>query len=243
MTRIAPVSPPESASRRAMARRAALVNKLRAAVLGANDGIVSTASLVMGVAGATTNTWAILVAGIAALSAGALSMAAGEYVSVSAQRDSDRALLERTRQNLAQDPAAGLIRLAARYQEKGLSPELADQVAVQLTEYEPLAAHAEADLGVDPTELVSPWAAAGASLGAFTLGALIPLLTMVLTPPDLRVVATVAATTIALSATGYLSARAGDSSARTAVIRVVLGGLLAMGITYAVGSLVGVGLG
>lgn len=220
-----------------------LLNKLRAAVLGANDGIVSTAGMVMGVAGATTNSMAILVAGIAGMSAGALSMAVGEYVSVSAQRDTERALLAKERWELENLPEEELAELTALYEAKGLTPELAHDVAVQLTAHDALGAHAEAELGIDPDELVNPWAAAWSSMAAFTVGAIIPLVAMVLSPAGVRVWATVAAVVVALVLTGYLSARVGRAKARVAVGRVVLGGLLAMGITYAIGSLVGIGLG
>lgn len=220
----------------------ALLNKLRAAVLGANDGIVSTAGMVMGVAGATTDSMAILVAGIAGMSAGALSMAVGEYVSVSAQRDTERALLAKEKWELENLPDEELAELASLYEQKGLTPELAHEVAVQLTEHDALGAHAETELGIDPDELVSPWAAAWSSMAAFTLGAIIPLLAMVFGPAEYRVWATVVAVVLALTLTGYLSARVGGSRARVAVVRVVLGGLLAMGITYAIGSLVGMNI-
>lgn len=220
----------------------ALLNKLRAAVLGANDGIVSTAGMVMGVAGATTDSMAILVAGIAGMSAGALSMAVGEYVSVSAQRDSEQALLAKERWELENLPDEELAELASLYEQKGLTPDLAHEVAVQLTEHDALGAHAEVELGIDPDELVSPWAAAWSSMAAFTLGAVIPLLAMVFGPPEYRVWVTVGAVVLALSLTGYLSARVGGAKPMAAVIRVVLGGLLAMGITYAIGSLVGMNI-
>ncbi|MFV0453076.1 MAG: VIT family protein [Propioniciclava sp.] len=220
-----------------------LLNKLRAAVLGANDGIISTAGMVMGVAGATTDSMALLVAGIAAMSAGALSMAVGEYVSVSAQRDTERALLTKERWELENLPEEELAELASLYEAKGLTPDLAREVAAQLTEHDALGAHAEAELGIDPDELVSPWAAAWASMGAFTLGALIPLLAIVMSPPEVRVTATVAAVVVALILTGYISARVGGSRPLTAVVRVVSGGLVAMGVTYAIGSLVGMNLG
>lgn len=216
-----------------------MLNKLRAAVLGANDGIVSTAGMVMGVAGATTNSAAILIAGIAGLTAGALSMGVGEYVSVSAQRDTERALLAKERWELENMPDEELAELASLYEAKGLTPELAQEVAVQLTAHDALGAHAETELGIDPDELASPWAAAWASTGSFTLGAIIPLLAMVLSPPEVRVWATVAAVVVALILTGFVSARVGGSRARVAVVRVVLGGILAMAVTYAIGSLVG----
>ena len=156
------------------------LNWLRAGVLGANDGIVSTAGIVMGVAGATSDRGTILVAGVAGLAAGALSMAAGEYVSVSTQKDSELALLEKERRELRDEPEEELEELAGLYVEKGLSEELALQVAKQLTEHDALAAHAEAELGIDPDDITSPWNAALASMVSFTVGALLPLLTITL---------------------------------------------------------------
>lgn len=171
----------------------ATLNKLRAAVLGANDGIVSTASVVMGVAGATTNTNAITTAGLAALVAGALSMAVGEYVSVSSQRD-------------------------------------AEKVNAELEEH-------------DEAEFTSPWAAAIASLVAFTIGGLVPFVAVVLAPADVRIAVTVVAVIVALLVTGYYSASVGGASRVRAVTRVLIGGLLAMAITYFVGTLFGAAIG
>ena len=219
------------------------LNALRAAVLGANDGIVSVAGIVMGVAGATAQMDTIFVAGIAGLVAGALSMAAGEYVSVSTQRDTERALLEKERRELAEEPEEELAELAGIYREKGLSEELALEVAVQLTDRDALAAHAEAELGIDPDDLTNPWQAAFASMAAFTVGALLPLLTITLVPQDARVGVTVVAVTLALALTGWLSASSGDAPRPPAIVRNVVGGLLAMGVTYLIGSLVGLGVG
>jgi VIT1/CCC1 family predicted Fe2+/Mn2+ transporter len=215
------------------------LNWLRAGVLGANDGIVSTAGLVMGVAGATTDRTAILVAGVAGLASGALSMAAGEYVSVSTQRDSELALLDKERRELAEDPLDELEELAGIYVGKGLSEDLALQVAQQLTEHDALAAHAEAELGIDPDDITSPWAAAWASMVAFTIGALLPLLTITLVTPDVRVPVTVAAVTVALALTGWTSARLSEGPPGRASLRNVGGGLLAMAVTFGIGSLLG----
>nr|WP_246315297.1 VIT family protein [Kineococcus aurantiacus] len=212
---------------------------MRAAVLGANDGIVSVAGLVVGVAGATTDRTALLTAGIAGLVAGALSMAAGEYVSVSTQRDTQRALLATERRELAEMPQEELAELASIYVGKGLSPALAQQVATELTAHDALAAHADAELGLDPDEVVSPWQAAWASAAAFTLGALVPLLTIVLTPTAARVPACFAAVLVALALTGALSAHLGGAGHRRATARTVLGGALAMAVTYGTGHLVG----
>ncbi|KAJ1684588.1 hypothetical protein LUZ63_020343 [Rhynchospora breviuscula] len=193
----------------------------------------------MGVAGATTDSQAILVAGVAGLVAGALSMAAGEYVSVSTQRDTERAVLEKERRELAEDPEQELAELAGIYRDKGLSEDLARQVAEQLSRRDALAAHAEAELGVDPDDLTNPWQAAGASMAAFTVGALLPLLTITLVAAGARVAVTVVAVALALALTGLLSATSGGASRRRAVVRNVVGGLLAMLVTYGVGGLVG----
>ena len=222
---------------------ASRMNWLRAAVLGANDGIVSTAGLVVGVAGATSDRTAILVAGVAGLFAGAMSMAAGEYVSVSTQRDSERALLEKERRELAEEPEEELAELAGIYAGKGLSEELALQVAQQLTAHDALGAHAEAELGIDPDNLTNPWHAAWASMVAFTVGALLPLLTIVLVPAGVRVPVTVLSVVLALAGTGWISANLGASAPGRAVLRNVSGGLLAMLVTYLIGSLVGTQIG
>jgi VIT1/CCC1 family predicted Fe2+/Mn2+ transporter len=215
------------------------LNWLRAGVLGANDGIVSTAGIVLGVAGATADRSAILVAGVAGLAAGALSMAAGEYVSVSTQRDSELALLDKERRELRDEPVEELEELAEIYVGKGLSEDLALQVAQQLTEHDALAAHAEAELGIDPDDISSPWAAAFASMVAFILGALLPLLTILLVDADLRVLVTVASVAVALALTGWSSARLSEGPPGRALVRNVVWGLLAMGVTFAIGNLLG----
>jgi vacuolar iron transporter family protein len=212
------------------------LNWLRAGVLGANDGIVSTAGIVMGVAGATADRGTILVAGVAGLAAGALSMAAGEYVSVSTQKDSELALLEKERGELRDEPEEELEELAGLYVEKGLTEELALEVAKQLTDHDALGAHAEAELGIDPDDITSPWNAALASMLSFTLGALLPLLTITLFGPTLRIWVTVISVTLALALTGWGSARFGYGPWRRAVARNVLGGLFAMAVTFAIGN-------
>ncbi|QIS02042.1 VIT family protein [Nocardia brasiliensis] len=216
---------------------ASKLNWLRAGVLGANDGIVSTAGLVVGVAAATTSTGAVFTAGIAGLSAGAISMAVGEYVSVSTQRDSERALLAKERRELRDEPEYELAELAEIYEAKGLSPETARQVAVELTEHDAFTAHAEAELGLDPTELTNPWHAALSSAIAFTLGALLPLLAILLPPVSARIPVTFVAVIVALALTGSISARLGGSGLGRAVLRVVVGGALAMAVTYGIGQL------
>jgi len=215
------------------------LNWLRAGVLGANDGIVSTAGIVMGVAGATSDRGTILVAGVAGLVAGALSMAAGEYVSVSTQKDSELALLEEERRELRDEPEAELEELAGLYVGKGLSEDLALEVARQLTDHDALGAHAETELGIDPDDITSPWNAALASMLAFTLGALLPLLTITLFGPTLRLWVTVVSVTVALALTGWGSAKFGYGPSRRAVVRNVVGGLFAMAVTYAIGSALG----
>lgn len=216
---------------------ASRLNWLRAGVLGANDGIVSTAGLVVGVAATTNDAHTLLTAGVAGLVAGAISMAAGEYVSVSTQRDSEKALLAKERRELADDPAAELAELIGIYEAKGLSPATARTVAEELTAHDAFAAHAEAELKLDPEELTNPWAAAISSAIAFTCGALLPLLAIVLPPAQWRVPVTFAAVLIALALTGSVSAGLGGSHRGRAVVRVVIGGALAMAVTYAIGSL------
>ena len=219
------------------------LNWLRAGVLGANDGIVSVAGIVVGVAGATSSRGPIFTAGIAGLAAGAVSMALGEYVSVSSQRDSEKALLAQETQELQETPEQELAELAAIYRGKGLSPATARAVAVELTEYDALGAHLEAELGIDRDNLADPTQAALASAVAFTFGALLPLIAILLPPQALRVPVTVLAVLIALAIAGAISARIGDSSARPAVLRVVLGGAAGLALTYAIGHLFGTALG
>ena len=215
------------------------LNWLRAGVLGANDGIVSTAGLVVGVAGATTATGPILTAGVAGLVAGAVSMALGEYVSVSSQRDAERALLEKERGELAEFPEQELAELAGIYQAKGLSERTARQVAEELTAKDAFSAHVDAELHLDPEALTNPWQAAGASAIAFATGSLLPLLAMLLVTPGARVVVTFVVVLVALALTGYLSARLGGAPPVRAVLRLVAGGALAMAVTFGVGALIG----
>lgn len=219
------------------------LNSLRAAVLGANDGIVSTAGIVIGVAGATLEPFTILAAGIAGLTAGALSMAVGEYVSVSAQRDTEQALLNKERRELAEMPEEELAELTGLYEAKGLDHALALEVATQLHAHDALAAHAETELGINPDELTSPWVAAVSSAVSFTIGSILPLVAIVVAPTELKVIVTVAAVVAALTLTGYLSARAGGTPYGRSILRNVGGGLLAMGVTYWIGRLVGHTLG
>jgi VIT1/CCC1 family predicted Fe2+/Mn2+ transporter len=217
----------------------ARLNWLRAGVLGANDGIVSTAGIVIGVAAATVERSAIATAGIAGLAAGAMSMAAGEYVSVSTQRDTEKALLAKEKRELREMPEEELEELTQIYQEKGLTPDLAAEVARQLTEHDALGAHAEAELGIDPNDLTNPWHAAWASMLAFTLGALLPLLAILLLPAAARIWVTAGSVVVALAFTGWGSARLGQAPVRPAVLRNIAGGMVAMAVTYGIGALVG----
>jgi VIT1/CCC1 family predicted Fe2+/Mn2+ transporter len=218
------------------------LNWLRAAVLGANDGIVSTAGVIVGVAGATTARSPILTAGVAALVAGALSMGVGEYVSVSTQRDTERALLAKERLELQETPDEELAELAELYHHRGLDRELAHEVAVQLTARDALAAHAEVELQIDPNNLTNPWHAAYASTAAFTIGAVLPFVAALVASPSLRVPLIVVFVVVALGLTGVTSARLGGMPAPRQVARNVLGGLLAMVVTYLIGRLVGTAL-
>jgi VIT1/CCC1 family predicted Fe2+/Mn2+ transporter len=232
-----PTPPPDKSG-----RLASKLNWLRAGVLGANDGIVSTAGIVMGVAGATANSQALLIAGLAGLVAGALSMAGGEYVSVSSQRDTEIAAVKEVRETLCEEPDAALGALAAVYRMKGLDDALAEKVASELTRHDAVGAQVEAQLGISADETTSPWQAALASLLSFTVGALIPLLAMVLSPTGVRVVTTAGAVVIALILTGTISARLGNARLGVGALRNVVVGSLTMGLTYLVGHLVGVQL-
>ncbi|WP_460863471.1 VIT1/CCC1 transporter family protein [Rhodococcus aerolatus] len=219
------------------------MNWLRAGVLGANDGIVSTAGIVVGVAGATSETGPIFTAGLAGLVAGAVSMALGEYISVSTQRDSETALLAKERRELTETPEDELRELTAIYQAKGLTAATAAQVATELTAHDALGAHLDAELGMDPDDLANPVTAALASAVAFTLGALLPLVAILLPPPAFRVPVTVIAVLLALALAGAASARIGGSAPGRAVTRVVIGGAAGLALTYAIGSLFGTAIG
>lgn len=218
----------------------AKINWLRAAVLGANDGIVSIAGLVMGVAGATSDTNIILTAGIAGILAGAISMAVGEYVSVSSSRDTEKSLLDKERYELKHFPKEELQELASLYEQKGLSKKTALLVANELTKHDAFAAHADVELKIDPDNLTNPYHAAIASALSFFIGASIPLLAIILPPPSMRISIEIIAVVFALAITGTLSAMFGDANIKKAVIRVVVGGVFAMAVTYSIGKLFGV---
>lgn len=219
------------------------LNWLRAGVLGANDGIVSVAGIVVGVAGATAARGPIFTAGLAGLVAGAVSMALGEYVSVSSQRDSEHAQMAQERRELIESPEDELEELTTLYQAKGLSHTTARQVAEELTEHGALTAHLDAELSIDPADLANPRQAAVASALSFTVGALLPLIAVLLPPTGWRVPVCVIAVLAALALTGVVSARLGGSNPRRAVIRVLIGGALGLALTYGIGHLFGTATG
>ena len=209
---------------------------LRAAVLGANDGIVSTASLIVGVAAAAADRRSVLVAGLAGLVAGAMSMAAGEYVSVSSQADTEHADLERERDELASSADSEHAELAAIYVARGLEAELAGQVATQLMAKDALGAHARDELGISDTLSARPVQAAFASAGSFTVGAFLPLLLVLLVPRSALVWTVSGGSLVFLALLGSLAARAGGSPVGVSVARVTFWGALAMALTAGVGA-------
>jgi VIT1/CCC1 family predicted Fe2+/Mn2+ transporter len=222
---------------------AARLNWLRAGVLGANDGIMSTSGMVLGVAAGSSATsdssTAILVAGVAAVVAGSISMAGGEYTSVSAQKDSEKAALKIEAQELLDNPELELRELAFFYEEKGLSPAVAAQVAKELTAKDALKAHAEAEFGIDSDNHASPSQAAISSLIAFAVGGMLPLLSVTGPWLEYRIHATIVATVASLALTGYVGAKLGGAKPARGIIRNLVVSLLTMGITYAIGLLVG----
>jgi vacuolar iron transporter family protein len=220
-------------------RGAARLNWLRAGVLGSDDGIVSVAGIVIGVAGATSSRGVIFTAGLAGLVAGAVSMSLGEYVSVSSQRDSESALLAQERRELAQTPEGELAELTALYEAKGLTAATARTVAEELTAHDAFAAHADAELHISPDDLANPVQAAAASALSFILGAVLPLVAILLPPATWRVPVTFIAVLAALALTGAVSARIGGSNPRRAVVRVVIGGAVGLALTYGIGHLFG----
>lgn len=212
---------------------------LRAAVLGVNDGLVSTSSLMLGVLAAQANSSTILTAGIAGLVAGAMSMAAGEYVSVSSQRDAERADIAIERRSLAQNPAAELAELAGIYEERGLEPALARQVAQQLHAHDAVAAHARDELGIDHDDLSNPGQASIASAASFALGALVPIIAALLAPQSVSGWVIVIVTLVALAISGAVGAFIGGGHRILAALRVFVGGGLAMVITALIGHFIG----
>jgi vacuolar iron transporter family protein len=216
---------------------------LRAAVLGSDDAIVSTASLMIGVAASSATKDAILVAGVAGLVAGSMSMAVGEYVSVSSQRDAEQADVEREKRELDQDPQAELHELASLYEQRGLDPALAKQVAEQLSARDRLGAHLRDELGIDATDLSSPLQAAWISAASFALFALVPVVALLLAPLAWRIPVIAAASLASLGALGALGGYLGGAPLLRATIRVIVGGATAMAVTAAIGRLLGVSVG
>ena len=213
---------------------------LRAAVLGANDGIVSTSSLVLGVAAAGINSHGILITGIAGLVAGAMSMAAGEYVSVSSQADTERADLKRESEELASNPDYEHAELAAIYVKRGLDTQLASKVATQLMHHDALGAHARDELGISDSLAARPVQAAFASAGTFAVGAILPLLIVVLFPVSALMWTVSGSSLLFLALLGSLAARVGGAPVISAALRVTFWGALAMALTAAVGAFFGV---
>lgn len=221
----------------------AKLNKLRAAVLGANDGIVSVAATVIGVAAATPdNVPAIATAGFAALSAGAFSMATGEYISVSTQRDTERAIIEKARRAHSSDSLTMMTELSDDLIHRGVDRAIAERAAAEMAAHDPVGALSRLE-GIDPDDLVNPWHAAFASFFAFIAGAALPVAAILLFPASIRIPATFVAIIVALALTGYISARLGDADPKRAMWRTVLGGALGMAVTYGVGLLFNINLG
>lgn len=223
--------------------RSQRVGWLRAAVLGANDGIVSTASLIVGVAAADTSRETILTAGTAGLVAGAMSMAVGEYVSVSSQRDAERADLAQERRELAADPESELHELTRIYERRGLDRSLAAEVARQLTRHDALGAHVRDELGITDLAMARPQQAAGSSAAAFTVGALIPLLAALASTSAPRIPVVAASALAALGLLGALGARLGGAPTGAAALRITVLGALAMAVSAAIGATVGTAVG
>ena len=215
------------------------IGLLRAMVLGANDGIISTACLILGVAAADSSRSAILTAGMADLVAGAVSMALGEYVSVSSQSDSEKSDIAKEKWELETMPDHELDELTAIYANKGLSYPLARQVAEELTKHDALATHLAEELGITDTTMANPIEAAAGSAGAFTLGAAVPLITVAFASASTRIGVTLGVVTIALAGLGFAGARFGGAATAKPTVRVVVGGVVAMGITMLVGKLFG----
>jgi vacuolar iron transporter family protein len=212
---------------------------LRAGVLGANDGLISTASLIVGVAAADSSRSAILIAGFAGLTAGTLSMAAGEYVSVSSQRDAEHADLVSERVELETNPEGELEELTQIYRSRGLSRELAHEVAVELSKSDRLAAHARDEIGINPNGLARPLQAAVVSALTFVVGAIVPILVVAIASASARIPATIAVALVALGVLGSIGARVGGAPVRKAAIRVLVGGSLAMVASLLIGQVTG----
>ncbi len=228
-----------TAHARAERHRVNRIGWLRAAVLGANDGLISTASLLVGIIASNAARSTVVTTGLAALAAGALAMAAGEYVSVSAQSDAETADIAKEAAELESEPDHELRELAAIYRMRGLSAELASQVAVAMHDHDALGAHLRDELSITDMTTAKPIEAAMSSAAAFGIGAVIAVLAAVIPPRDAALAIVVTVTVLALSALGYTGARLGGAKPTRPIVRVVVGGLLAMGITAAIGQLVG----
>lgn len=218
------------------------LNWLRAAVLGANDGLTSTAGLVIGMIAASADQHAVLTAGIAGMTAGAVSMALGEYVSVSTQRDTERSLVHKERREIAEMQIDEILELADIYERKGVSRRTALRMALELHTGDPVAAHLEAEHGIDPDELTNPWHAAWSSALSFVLGALIPLLA-IFAPGVPPVLAVLGFTAAGFVLAGFVSATLGGARRGRAMARLLVGGAIAMAVTYAIGMLLGTAVG
>lgn len=216
------------------------LNWLRAGVLGANDGIVSVAGLLMGVAATGADSKELMVAGMAAVASGAVSMALGEYVSVSAQRDTEKQLVAKERWELEQFPEQEHAELVGILRGKGMSAETAEKAASEMESHDALQAHLDMELGIDSEEFTNPWVAAFSSAISFVVGAMIPFLCAMLAPAPQRVWITLGGTLIALAITGTFSAKFSESSKGRSISRLVIGGALALGVTYAIGWVFGV---
>lgn len=216
------------------------LNTLRAGVLGANDGIVSTSALLLGVIAAGAGSGAVFTAGLAAAVAGAVSMALGEYVSVSAQRDSEKSLIVKETGELAQMPGEETAEMAEILQRYGISAATARQAAEEIAAGDPLAAHLQLELGIDEEDLTNPWTAAGSSAVSFILGALLPMLAVLFAPDGHRGLVVTAVTLLALAVTGTVSARIAGNPVPRSCLRLVLGGAVGLAVTYGVGALFGV---
>jgi VIT1/CCC1 family predicted Fe2+/Mn2+ transporter len=221
------------------ARILSTLNWLRAGVLGANDGIVSTAAIIFGVAGASATHATIMLAGIASVAAGAMSMAVGEYVSVSTQRDLEQAELQRERIELARDPEGQMATLVGLFEQRGVSPATAAEVSKEMSAKDALSVHARAELGIDPENITNPWSAALASMASFLIGGAVPVAALLLSPPAIEIPVAGVAVLIAMALTGFVSARLGRTAVVRSVLRNVIGGVLALAITYGVGKIAG----
>jgi VIT1/CCC1 family predicted Fe2+/Mn2+ transporter len=221
------------------ARILSTLNWLRAGVLGANDGIVSTAAIIFGVAGASATHATIMLAGIASVAAGAMSMAVGEYVSVSTQRDLEQAELQRERIELARDPEGQMATLVGLFEQRGVSPATAAEVSKEMSAKDALSVHARAELGIDPENITNPWSAALASMASFLIGGAVPVAALLLSPPAIEIPVAGVAVLIAMALTGFISARLGRTPVVRSVLRNVIGGVLALAITYGVGKIAG----